>query len=103
MSKILSLLIVCILVGCAASHKSSSALGTSSQVNQELLAEIFIDSNPPVALIYLDGKLIGKTNLLPIKVTPGKHIIKVVHQQLEKDVTVDVKSGTNKPVMVSLQ
>jgi serine/threonine-protein kinase len=43
----------------------------------------------PFAVVYVDGKQIGETPFDPVKLTTGKHKIRLVNTKLSKDVAVD--------------
>jgi len=45
-------------------------------------AKIFITSLPPVALAYMDGELVGKTNIGYLKVTSGTHLMQFIRADL---------------------
>jgi anti-anti-sigma factor len=78
-----------------ASAPSASASGE--------LATVFIASIPPVADVYMDGKLIGKTNITKLNVTAGSHSMRFVKgtQEVSKDMTF--KSGDNPSQLVNLK
>jgi hypothetical protein len=66
-------------------------------------ATVFIASIPPVADVYMDGKLIGKTNISKLNVTAGAHSMRFVKgtQDVSKDMTF--KSGDNPSQLVNLK
>jgi serine/threonine-protein kinase len=49
----------------------------------------------PYATVIIDGKNIGQTPFAPIQVAPGKHTVRLVNRDLEKEVTrtLDVPAG----------
>lgn len=65
-------------------------------------ASIFIASIPPVADVYLNGKLIGKTNVSELKLPSGTHTLRFVKgpKEITKDITV--QSGKNPSQMVRI-
>jgi anti-anti-sigma factor len=65
-------------------------------------ASIFIASIPPVADVYLDGKLIGKTNVSELKLPSGTHVLKFVKGAKEVTKEVTVQPGKNPSQMVRL-
>ncbi len=65
-------------------------------------ASIFIASIPPVADVYLNGKLIGKTNVSELKLPSGTHVLKFVKGPKEVTKEVTVQSGKNPSQMVRL-
>lgn|SRR5690554_6575034 len=65
-------------------------------------ASIFIASIPPVADVYLDGKLIGKTNVNELKLPAGTHSLKFVKGSKELVKAITVKPGGNPSQMVRL-
>jgi|WetSurMetagenome_2_1015567.scaffolds.fasta_scaffold00079_34 anti-anti-sigma factor len=64
---------------------------------------VFIASIPPVADVYMDGKLIGKTNITKLNVTAGSHSMRFVKgtQEITKDMTF--KAGDNPSQLVNLK
>ena len=66
-------------------------------------ATCFIASTPPVADVYLDGRLIGKTNLNKLTVSSGTHSMRFVKG--DKEVTKDItfKPGDNPSQFVILK
>ncbi len=66
-------------------------------------ATIFISSIPPVADVYLDGRLIGKTNITKLNVFTGTHTMRF--SKNGKEVTKDMtfSGGENPSVMVKIQ
>jgi anti-anti-sigma factor len=66
-------------------------------------ATVFIASIPPVADVYMDGKLIGKTNISKLNITAGAHSMRFVKgtQDVSKDMTF--KSGDNPSQLVNLK
>lgn len=65
-------------------------------------ASIFIASIPPVADVFLDGKLIGKTNVSELKLPSGTHMLRFVKGAKETTKEVTVQSGKNPSQMVRL-
>jgi len=65
-------------------------------------ASIFIASIPPVADVYLDGKLIGKTNVSEIKLPAGTHNLRFVKGPKETSQVITVQPGKNPSKMVRL-
>lgn len=66
-------------------------------------ASIFIASIPPVADVYLNGKLVGKTNVSEIKLPAGTHNLKFVKGVKEITKAITVQPGKNPSQMVRLQ
>jgi hypothetical protein len=66
-------------------------------------ATIFIASIPPVADVFLDGKLVGKTNVSEIKLPAGTHNLKFVKGVKEVTKAITVQPGKNPSQMVRLQ
>lgn len=64
---------------------------------------IFISSLPPMADVYMDGKLIGKTNIDKLKVTAGTHTMKFAKgdKQLTKQMTF--KAGENPSQLIRIK
>ena len=58
-------------------------------------ATIFISSMPPVADVYMDGKLIGKTNISKLNVSAGTHSMKFVKGTIEVTEDMTFKPGDN--------
>jgi len=65
-------------------------------------ASIFIASIPPVADVFLNGKLIGKTNVSELKLPSGTHMLKFVKGSKETTKEVTVQTGKNPSQMVRL-
>lgn len=65
-------------------------------------ASIFIASIPPVADVFLNGKLIGKTNVSELKLPSGTHMLKFVKGTKETTKEVTVQTGKNPSQMVRL-
>ncbi|MBD3422586.1 MAG: PEGA domain-containing protein [Chitinivibrionales bacterium] len=65
-------------------------------------ATIFISSIPPVADVYMDGKLIGKTNIAKLKVLSGTHTLKFVKAGKEHTVEMKFQPGENPSKLVNL-
>lgn len=65
-------------------------------------ASIFIASIPPVADVYLDGKLIGKTNVTELIMPAGTHSLTFVKGPKELVKAITVKPGSNPSQMVRL-
>ncbi len=59
----------------------------------------------PFAEVYLDGTRLGVTPLDPMSVPPGKHSLRLVNDeiQVERRLTVEVKSGETTPIKAKLQ
>lgn len=66
-------------------------------------ASIFIASIPPVADVFLNGKLVGKTNVSEIKLPAGTHNLKFVKGVKEISKAITVQPGKNPSQMVRLQ
>ena len=58
-------------------------------------ATIFISSMPPVADVYMDGKLIGKTNISKLNVSAGTHSMRFVKGSVEVTEDMTFKAGDN--------
>lgn len=65
-------------------------------------ASIFIASIPPVADVYLDGKLVGKTNVSELKLPTGTYTLRFVKGAKEMSKTVTLTAGKNPSQMVRL-
>jgi anti-anti-sigma factor len=66
-------------------------------------ATVFISSMPPVADVYMDGKLIGKTNISKLNVTAGSHSMKYVKGAIEVTEDMTFKAGDNPSHLVILK
>ncbi len=66
-------------------------------------ATVFISSMPPVADVYMDGKLIGKTNISKLNVTAGTHSMKYVKGAIEVTEDMTFKAGDNPSHLVILK
>ena len=58
-------------------------------------ATVFISSIPPVADVYMDGKMIGKSNISKLNVAAGKHTMKFVKGAKEYSVEMTFQAGDN--------
>jgi len=63
---------------------------------------IFIASIPPVADVYMDGVLIGKTNVDELKVTAGTHTMRFVKGTKELTKVMTFQAGKNASQMVKI-
>jgi serine/threonine-protein kinase len=60
---------------------------------------ITIDSAPVYAVIYVDGKKLGETPLVNIKLSPGKHAVRAVSPSgATKNLSITIESGKSAPV-----
>jgi len=66
-------------------------------------ATIFISSIPPVADVYMDGKLIGKTNISKLNVVAGAHTLRFVKGTAEITQDFTFKAGDNPSRFVSIK
>lgn len=66
-------------------------------------ATIFISSLPPVADVYMDGKLIGKTNITKLNVISGSHSMRFVKGTAEVTQDMNFKPGDNPSRFVSVK
>ena len=65
-------------------------------------ASVFISSVPPVASIFMDGQLVGKTNVGYVKVTSGKHMMQFIKAGLSCTMEMSFIEGVNPAQMVKL-
>lgn len=84
-------------------QRSAADEKVSNEVQAGLSASIFFSSLPPVADIYEDGKLVGKTNMAPIKTTSGKHTYRFKKGDRTAVTTIVLKSGKNNHPMIRLK
>jgi serine/threonine-protein kinase len=55
---------------------------------------ITIDSSPVYAVIYIDGKKLGETPLIDIKLSPGRHSVRAVSSSGgTKTMSITIESG----------
>jgi hypothetical protein len=66
---------------------------------KEYTSAVFIASIPPVAQVFLNGKLIGRTNLELLYFKPGTHLITMRKGNAEWKETITVHSGKNPSMM----
>lgn len=64
---------------------------------------VFISSLPPMADVYMDGKLIGKTNIDKLKVTTGTHTMRFVKGDKELSKQMTFKAGENPSQLIRLK
>jgi hypothetical protein len=65
-------------------------------------ATVFISSVPPVASIYMDGRLIGRTNVGYVDVLSGKHTIQFIKGDKTCTQEMSFREGQNPAVVVKL-
>jgi hypothetical protein len=65
-------------------------------------ASVFISSVPPVASIFMDGQLVGKTNVGYVKVTSGKHMMQFIKAGQSCTMEMSFIEGVNPAQMVKL-
>ena len=65
-------------------------------------ATVFISSVPPVATVYMDGQLIGKTSTGYLKVTSGKHTMQFVKGDKTCTQEMTFTEGQNPAMFVKL-
>ncbi|HUS32317.1 MAG TPA: serine/threonine-protein kinase [Kofleriaceae bacterium] len=60
---------------------------------------ITIDSTPVYAVIYVDGKKLGETPLVNIKLAPGKHAVRAVSPSgSARNLSITIEAGKTAPV-----
>jgi anti-anti-sigma factor len=64
---------------------------------------IFIATIPPVAEVYLNGKLLGKSNVDELNVTAGTYMVKFVKGGKEVTKEMTFKAGKNPSQMIKIQ
>lgn len=64
---------------------------------------IFISSLPPIADVYMDGKLIGKTNRDELKIRSGTHTMRFVKGGKEVTKKMTFKPGSNPSQLIRIQ
>lgn len=80
----------------AAPAPASTAAGTPRESSLRVRVE-------PRAQITIDGRLIGETSDLTVPLTPGRHIVQVVHPQYQPlQRTVTVTDGATSEVSINL-
>jgi anti-anti-sigma factor len=67
------------------------------------IGTIFIATIPPVAEVYMDGKLLGKSNVDELSVTSGTHSMKFVKAGKEFSKEMSFKPGKNPSQMIKIQ
>jgi PEGA domain len=65
-------------------------------------ATVFIASVPPAASIFMDGRLIGKTNVGYVKVTSGKRIMQFLKGDMNCTIQMSFIEGINPAQVVRL-
>jgi len=85
------------------------ALGSSTPVAAEpeqpledIGASIIIHTRPPEADVYVDGKLVGKSNQSKLSVPIGTHDVKFIKDGLEKTEAMTFQAGENPTKVVTL-
>jgi serine/threonine-protein kinase len=54
----------------------------------------------PYATVWLNGKRLGETPLAPITVPAGRHTVRLVNEELGKDVTRQIEARAGETVIV---
>jgi serine/threonine-protein kinase len=59
----------------------------------------------PYAIVFVDGKRLGETPLSPVELSAGRHSVRFVNSQLDKDVTrsIEVKAGQSTLFKLNLE
>lgn len=65
-------------------------------------ASVFIASVPPAASIFMDGRLVGKTNVGYVKVTSGRHLMQFFKGDMKCTMQMSFIEGTNPAQVVRL-
>jgi len=66
-------------------------------------ATIFFNSLPPMAEIYVDGRLVGKTNVKPVSLKPGSHTFEFKKDGMSAKYSATLRSGKNTAPMIRLE
>jgi len=66
-------------------------------------ASVFIATLPPNAEIYIDGRLVGRSNEGELQVPSGTHQIRYVKDRIEKIETITFNPGKNPTRFVNLK
>jgi hypothetical protein len=64
--------------------EKNSALYKIQELREKLRGTLVLDAEAEGAEVYIDGKIIGKTPVNPVKLDPGTHEIVLVHPEYEK-------------------
>jgi anti-anti-sigma factor len=67
------------------------------------MSTIFISSNPPLADVYCDGKLVGKTSIKEISVPSGTHTVRLVKGDKELTKQMTFAPGKNPSVFIPIK
>ncbi len=86
-----------------AAAKAEAAKKAQAAATATSKASIYFNSLPPMADIYENGKLIGKTNMKPIETTTGSHTYTFKKAGRTAKTTVNLRSGKNNAPMIRLQ
>ncbi len=91
----------------AASEKAAAKLASekaaATQEASSAAATIFFNSLPPMADIYEDGKLVGKTNVKPVTTKSGAHTYEFKKDGLSAKYSATLHDGKNTAPMIRLQ
>jgi anti-anti-sigma regulatory factor len=71
--------------------------------SSSVTAKIFISSSPPTAQILENGKVVGVANRKPIELSVGTHTLLLKKGSIQKEVTVNIVEGRNKPLFIKLR
>jgi serine/threonine-protein kinase len=89
-----------------AAPTATTAPASTGTAKPAAAGEAFLTINStPVSNVVLDSKPLGQTPKVKVPVTPGSHTIMLVNSEesLKKTVTITVKAGETKPVIVKLR
>lgn len=75
----------------------------NDRLENKTSSKIFIASIPPVADVYMNGKLIGKTNVAALSVEPGTHLMRFEKNGKVVEKTMTFKVGNNPSMLVRLR
>jgi len=73
---------------------------TDWQKTHKGVATIFISSLPPVADVFRDGKMIGKTNRKKLDLTPGQHTLTFIKGSKETTKVIMLSEGENPSLLI---
>lgn len=94
-----SILLMWVTLLCIFAFCNKSPTNVQEEIEK---ASIFIASIPPVADIYADDILIGRTNVALIELTSGTHNMSFKKDSLKYDTLMTLKPGKNPSVMIRL-
>jgi serine/threonine protein kinase len=93
-----------VLTSAQSSKEITVELQASADTRPAQAGSIFVDTRPRGARVLIDGHVVGTTPVRARPIAPGQHAVRIEMDGYKPvSTTVDVKSGTEVPVAVTLE